>query len=175
MKKTSNQFLDFLIRYGLLIIVAIPNFWLFYLIFTPLTVGVTNFFLNMFYGTVLLENSIKITADLSIEIIEACVAGSAYYLLFILNLSLRKLDLKKRVKMILSSFIALFLVNTLRIIIFSVLAVEKVSWFDFAHKLFWYIGSIVLVILIWFAEVKFFKIKQIPFVEDIKFLYKKRK
>ncbi len=175
MKKRSKPFLDLFLRYFILIIVAVPNFWLFYTIFTPLTSSVTNFFLNAFYGTIFSGNIIQINPGLSIEIIEACVAGSAYYLLFILHLSIRDLKISKRIKMILYSFIALFAVNILRIVILSVLLVNEIEWFDIAHKLFWYLGSIVLVIVIWFVEVKYFKIKEIPFVEDIKFLYKKRK
>jgi len=175
MKKKDNLFPDLFLRYFILIIIAVPNFWLFYALFTPLTASVTNFFLNSFYGTMFSGNIIQINPGLSIEIIDACVAGSAYYLLFILNLSIKNLNLSKRIKMVVYSFAALFAINVLRIVVLSVLLVHEIAWFDMAHKLFWYLGSIVLVIVIWFVEVKYFKIKEVPFVEDIKSLYKKGK
>jgi hypothetical protein len=58
----------------------------------------------------------------------------------------------------------------LRIFILSILFVSGISFFDFAHKSFWYVGSIVFVVLIWFLGVKLFKIESIPFYSDIKFL-----
>ena len=45
------------------------------------------------------------------------------------------------------------------------------SLFDITHKLFWYFGSIIFVVGIWFIEVKYFKLKEIPFYSDIKLLY----
>jgi hypothetical protein len=44
--------------------------------------------------------------------------------------------------------------------------------FDISHKLSWYIGSIILVVGIWFLEVKKFNIKEIPFYSDLKAMLK---
>ena len=116
---------------------------------------------------------INFTNNITIELIKACVAGSAYYLLFILNMSVPKIKITKRLKMILFSFITLLIINLLRIFALSVMYVNHVSWFGLAHKLFWYAGSIIFVLLIWFHQVKKYKIKEIPFYSDLKFLYKK--
>ena len=172
MNKLPKQFLDLLIRYAILIIIALPNFWLFYLIFTPLTVYPVYFLLNLFFDTSLMGNIILI-GEFPIELIGACIAGSAYYLLLILNLSTPGIKLQKRAKMILLSFTSLLILNILRIFLLSLVFISGTSWFDITHKLFWYMGSVVFVIGIWFAEVKLFKIKEIPFYSDIKILYKK--
>ena len=113
--------------------------------------------------------------NIFIEIIEACVAGSAYYLLFILNLSIPNINLPKRFKLLFISFVSLLIVNIIRIVFLSVVFVTGASWFDIAHKIFWYIGSIIFVLVIWFLEVKYYKIKEIPFYSDLKFIYKNSK
>jgi len=172
MKKTSKRFIDILIRYSILIILAIPNFWLFYLIFTPLTLYPVYFLLNIFFSASLTGTTILIN-NFPIELIPACIAGAAYYLLLILNLSVPNIKLKKRIKMILLSFSLLLFLNILRIFSLSLIFLSGNSLFDAAHKLFWYLGSTVFVVGIWFIEVKIFKIKKIPIYSDIKFLYKK--
>ncbi len=174
MKKISKQFTDILIRYAILIIVALPNFWLFYLIFTPLTIYPVYFLLSLFFEPSLIKNIILI-GEFPIELIPACIAGSAYYLLLILNLSTPKIKIQKRIKMILFSFTFLLILNILRIFLLSLVFISGNSFFDIAHKLFWYLGSTVFVVGIWFIEVKLFKIKKIPIYSDIKFLYKKTK
>lgn len=173
MKKTSRQFLDILIRYGILVLVAIPNLWIFYSIFTPLTAYPVVFLLSLFFETSFSGNIVSVMNQYSIEFIDACIAGSAYYLLLILNLSIQKIRLQKRLKLIFLSFLSLLIINILRIFLLSFVFVSDLAWFDIAHKLLWYIGSIAFVVAIWFAEVKIFKIKEIPFYEDIRFLYKK--
>ncbi len=111
--------------------------------------------------------------NFTVEIIEACVAGSAYYLILIFNLALPKIKLHKRLKMISFAFIVLLFINILRIFSLSLMFAGDFYLFDMAHKLFWYLGSIIFVVGIWFAEVKLFKIKEIPIYSDIKLLYKK--
>lgn len=173
MRKISKQFSDILIRYAIMVLIALPNLWLFYFIFTPLTLYPVYFLLNLFFDVSLSGNLINIMNNPSIEIIPACIAGSAYYLLLILNLSLQKIKLQKRLNMIFIAFFAFLIINILRVFLLSTIFIMDFSWFDIAHKLFWYIGSIIFVIGIWFAEMKLFKIKEIPFYSDIKFLYKK--
>jgi len=165
--------LDILIRYLILILVAIPNLYLFYKIFTPLTIYPVYFLLNVFFEVSLIENVISISGCPVIELIPACVAGAAYYLLLILNLSIPQIKLNKRLKMIIFAFASLLIINIIRVILFSLLFITGFSYFDLAHKLMWYFMSIIFVAGIWFTEVKYFKIKQIPFYSDIKFLYKK--
>jgi exosortase/archaeosortase family protein len=116
-------------------------------------------------------SNIILVNSIPIEIIEACVAGSAYYLMLILNLSIPNIKIKKRLLLLLFSFSLFFVVNIIRIIVSSSILVSGATWFDFAHRLFWYVGSIVFVVGIWFLSVKLFKIKEIPFYTDIKYLF----
>jgi exosortase/archaeosortase family protein len=174
-KKKFPEVYSIIIRYLILILVAIPNFWIFYFVFTPLTVSVVYFLLNLFFNTSLIKDVIFLSGNFSIEIIRACIAGSAYYLLFILNLSVPKIEFKKRIKMILFSFLSFFILNVLRIFLLSIMYIKSISWFDIAHLVFWYSVSIIFVIAIWFAEVKIFKIKEIPFYSDLKTLFEKTK
>jgi len=162
-----------LIRYALLILIAIPGFWYFYYIFTPLTLYPTAFLLNAVYDSTICKDSILLGSKVVIQIIGACVAGSAYYFLLILNLSVPKIKISRRVMMILFSFVIFLIINILRIFILSLMYVSESSLFETLHKTFWYVGSIFFVILIWFLEVKIFKIKEIPFYSDLKTLYKK--
>lgn len=171
MKELKKSLISIVIRYFFLILASIQGLWIFYFIFTPLTIYPVYFLLNLFFDASLSAGTI-IIGKFHIEIIEACVAGSAYYLLLILNLSVPNIKIKKRILMIGLSFVILLIVNILRIFFLSVLAISDFSLFDITHKVFWYTVSILLVIGIWFYEVKFFKIRQIPFYSDLKLLYK---
>ena len=176
MRRKSIIVTDILIRYSLLIVLAIPNLWLFYAVFTPLTAYPVFALLNLFYDALLISGKIiLINRTIPIELIQACIAGAAYYLLLILNLSTREIKLKTRVKMIAFSFLAFLLVNILRIFILSIIAVSGSSFFDLTHIVFWYGLSTIFVVAIWFAEVKLFRIKTIPFYSDIKFLLTQKK
>jgi len=172
MKKISKKFTDILIRYSILVLVAIPNLWIFYFIFTPLTLYPVYFLLNIFFPASLTGTTILIN-NYPIELIPACIAGAAYYLLLILNLSVPDIKFQKRIKMILFSFTFLLILNILRIFSLSLIFLSGNSLFDITHKLFWYLGSTVFVVGIWFIEVKIFKVKKIPIYSDFKFLYKK--
>ena len=173
MKRRSKRFLDIFVRYFLLVIIALPGLWIFYFVFTPLTVYPIYFLLNLFFDVSLLAgNILLIDREIPIEFIKACIAGSAYYLLTILNLATPGIKLKKRINMLLLAFAIFLVLNLLRIFLLSFLAISGSSYFDATHRLFWYSLSTIFVVAIWFAEVKLFKIKEIPFYSDIKFLYK---
>lgn len=176
MEKSSRVFLDLIIRYTILIIVAIPSLWIFYKIFTPLTVYPFYFLIKIFFNSVLLgDNIILIERIFPVELINACIAGAAYYLLFILNLSIPKIKFEKRIRMILFAFVLFLTINVFRIFILTLLALNGSSWFDMTHKLFWNLLSTLFVAGIWFIEVKIYKIKEIPLYSDLKFLYKNSK
>lgn len=169
----KNSLYSIFLRYIILVIVALPNFWLFYIIFTPLTVYPVYLILKLFFEATLSSNMIFLgNLETPIEIIGACIAGSAYYLLLIFNLSVPNIDISKRIKMISFAFVSFLIVNILRIVALSAVFVFKPNIFDITHKLSWYIGSIILVVGIWFIEVKKFNIKGIPFYSDIKDLSK---
>ena len=172
MKKTNKEVLEIFIRYLILVIAPLGSLWIFYTIFTPLTVYPVYFLLSAIFEVSLVSNTIiLVNQTIPIEIIEACVAGSAYYFLLILNLTTKGIKLKTRIKMILGSFIIFLVINILRIIFLSVLAVRGSPFFDITHILFWYIISTIFVVGIWFYQVKKFKIKQIPLYSDLKLLH----
>ena len=170
MDKQKN-FPDIVTRYSILILTALPNLYIFYKIFTPLTVYPIYFFFKVFFQATL-SGTVIFLKNLSIQIIDSCVAGSAYYLLLILNLSIPNIKIKKRLKMILFAFVIFLTLNLIRIIILSFIALSNPIIFNITHKLSWYFLSVVLVVCIWFAEVKIFNIKEIPFYTDIKSIYK---
>jgi exosortase/archaeosortase family protein len=173
MKREYKKILNIFIRYIILIAVTFPNFYIFTLIFTPLTIYLSYFLFTIFFETSLSGNVIILKDYTPIEIIQACVASSAYYLLFVLNLSIPNIKLKKRAKMILFSFSLLLFLNILRIFILGVMYSLQSPLFDITHKLLWYLISIIFVVGIWFFIVKIFKVKGIPFYSDIKSLYNK--
>ena len=172
MGRDNKGILDITIRYIILILISLPNLLLFYIIFTPLTVYPLYFLLNLFFDTSLISQSTILVNQIPIELISACIAGSAYYLLLILNLSTPNIKTNKRIKILFIAFLSLLILNILRIFFLTWLQISGSEWFDFTHKLFWYVLSIFFVIGIWFSEVKYFKIKQIPFYSDIKYLSK---
>jgi exosortase/archaeosortase family protein len=173
MTKKRGAFLDIILRYLILILIALPGLFIFYFIFTPLTVYPVYFLLGLFFDAVLLSKTNILVNNLPIELISACIAGAAYYLLLVLNLSIPKIKLKTRINAIIFSLIAFLILNILRIFVLSSLAVTGFAYFNVTHTVFWYGFSTIIVVVIWFAEVKIYKIKEIPFYSDLKFLYKK--
>ncbi len=159
------------IRYLVLILIAIPNLFIFYFIFTPLTIYPLYFLFNLFYDVTLI-NHVLFVSSFPIEIIPACVAGAAYYLLLMFNLSTPGMEAKRRIKLIGISFLTLLIINITRIFILGILFVNESGLFDILHYVLWYIGSTVFVVGIWFYQVKHYKIKKIPFYSDLKYLFK---
>ena len=156
-----------LLRYGILIVLGIPNLYLFYLIFTPATVYPTFWILDYIYDAVLFPGNTIFFKGYYASIIPACVAGSAYYLLLILNLT-TPMGIKKRIGSIFFLFGSFLLLNLLRISIFASLITKGYQYFDIAHTATWYFGSTVMIIIIWFANVLIFRIYTIPVYTDLK-------
>ncbi len=169
MKKEVEYLFDIISRYLILILLGVTGVNFFYLLFSTITIYPVYFLLKLFFDASLAGNTIVIGTS-PIEIIGACVAGSAYYLLLILNLSTKGIELEKRIYMLLFSFSSLLVINILRIFFLSVIFASGFSFFDVTHKLFWYVGSTVFVVGIWFLSVKMFKVKEIPVYSDIAFL-----
>ncbi|MEK6760576.1 MAG: pacearchaeosortase [Nanoarchaeota archaeon] len=172
MNKIHKKFVDIFARYSVLLAVLFPSLWIFYFVLTPLTVYPVFHILGIFFDTILIKNTIIINNQIPIDLIRACIAGSAYYLLMILNLSIPGINFKKRIKMIFISFAILLFVNILRIVGLSFIFLGDFRFFVEAHQFLWYFMSTIFVVAIWFSEVKFFKIKEIPFYSDLKFLHK---
>ncbi|MBD3247041.1 pacearchaeosortase [Candidatus Pacearchaeota archaeon] len=177
MKKETKRIFLLFARYLFMILIALPNLYLFYLIFTPATVYFIYYILNSFLEVTLFK-SIFIFNGFSVEIIPACVAGAAYYFLLALNLAVPKIRPKKRLYMVGFAFASLFIFNVLRILVLMLVlslsySAGSLALFDLIHQGFWYAMNVLVVVAIWFAEVKIFNVKEIPVYNDIKFLYKK--
>ena len=172
-KEDKNQLISVVTRYLSLLLIGLPNLFLFYFIFTPLTIYPVYFFLKIFLDVSLYGNILYFVNSPPVQIINACIAGAAYYLLLILNLSTPKIKVEKRIKMIFYSFASFLALNIFRIFILVILLTSDFALFDLTHKLFWYFLSIIFVIGIWFSQVKIYKIKEIPFYSDLKSIYKK--
>ena len=169
----KNSIKSLISRYLLLILIALPGAWIFYKIFTPLTFYPIYFITGLFYDVAITSRiSFIVSNSVPIELIGACIAGSAYYLLFILNLSTPGMKMKNRLSAIFFSVAVFLALNIIRIVILIFLAVTGSSYFDVTHLLFWYGLSTIIVVAIWFTEVKLFKIKETPFYSDLKFLYR---
>jgi len=173
-KKLKIKLKDLLYRYSVLVLLAFFGISIFYFIFEPLTVYPSYFLFKIFYHPILQSGNIFYFPRnlISLQIIGSCVAGSAYLLLTILNISTPKIKLSKRLYLLGTAFLSFLVLNIIRIFLIGVLFIEKVAWANFAHEFFWYFGSIAFVIIIWFFQVKKSKIKEIPFYSDLKFVYK---
>jgi exosortase/archaeosortase family protein len=169
-RKLKINILGLISRYSLLILAALFNLWIFYAIFTPLTIYPVYFLTSLFFNTALLGNILLVNSLIPIILIKACIAGSAYYLLFIFNMSIPNIKLKRRIGMIAFSFLSLLILNIIRIVALIIVYMQKNSAFDVTHEIIWYVFGTLFVVGIWFAEVKIFKIKEIPVYSDIKLL-----
>ncbi|MBM3247615.1 pacearchaeosortase [Candidatus Pacearchaeota archaeon] len=158
------------LRYVLLIVLAYFFFFspIFYNLFLKLTIYPVNTILGLFYDTNIQFNQILI-GDKIIEIISACVAVSAYFLLLCLNLLTPAI--RRRLTSIVLSFVLLLLFNILRIFLLSVLFVQEYVYFDTLHKTLWYSLNLIIVAGIWFLTAYLFKVKSIPVYSDFKFLF----
>ncbi len=171
MNRSTHEFFDIILRYALLVLLSIGNLLIFYLVFTPITVYSVFFLFNSFFTAMLNGTTIYVKL-IPIEMIPACIAGSAYYLLLIFNLSTPGIKISRRLRMIFFSFLFFLIVNVLRIFLLGVMYISGSPIFDIAHKVSWYFGSVFLIMLIWFYQVKIYKVKEIPFYSDLRFLYK---
>lgn len=161
----KNLQFDLFMRYALAIL-AVFNLQFFYTIFRPLTSWSLFFLLSLFYKVSFTENYFFVNS-VSVELIDACIAGSAYLLLLLLNLLTAKIKLYKRILLFIVSSAIFFVVNLVRLF-FSISMLEK-GFFTALHLTFWFL-SIFFVIAIWFFCVFIFKIKEIPIYSDIKII-----
>lgn len=166
---------DLCIRYGLLLGVGLANLLLgdkglFYTLFTPLTVTPVYLIFQALYDDVVRFGPTTIfLKGYYASIIPACVAGSAYYLLLILNLA-TPMKRGKRIACIGYIFILFLIANILRIVLFGILLTKGYQYFDITHLATWYIGSTLLVALIWFSAILVFGIRDAPVLTDLQAL-----
>jgi hypothetical protein len=159
-------------RYIFVLILGSIGFSLFYIVFTPLTFYPSFLLLKIFYSAQALPQSATIILlGHQIRLIEACIAGSAYFLLFMLNL-LTPMQLNMRIKSLFYLCFTFLFINIIRIFIFTSLYASDFEYFDVFHRAIWYFGSTFMVVFIWFSNVYLFKIKSIPAYTDFKYIYK---
>ena len=165
---SSHSMLMIMLRYVFLLALALTVSFsdVLYQILLKLTIYPVAWLLNIFYSPIVYNNLILVES-FTIEIIPACVALSAFMLLIILNF-LTPMPSIKRVKSLLFSLILFLFLNIIRIFILSILLVEKFTYFDIVHKIFWYSLSIVIVLFVWFFTVRFYRIKEIPIYDDFR-------
>ncbi len=182
-----------LCRYLILLILGLGSLFVFYTIFTPLTVYPIFLILDNMYGAELLRGDVTTACNLInnigapdfiknwtcmnttiffkgyfASIIPACIAGAAYYLFIILNLT-TPMERKKRVYNIFFIVFSFLILNILRILTFAIIFANKsFEIFNLAHTATWYFGSTILVAIIWFTSVWLFKINAFPIYTDVK-------
>jgi exosortase/archaeosortase family protein len=162
-KKITGLFL----RYLTVIILGTGNLYLIYKILTPLTIHTTNILLNIFTQTTLRENVIYFS-QATIQIVPACVAGSAFYLLIALLFTTADIKPKTRAYAILTAISIFFILNITRILI--LIPLITFPNFETIHWIFWHIVSTVFVVATYIATTKLYKIKSIPVYSDFKYL-----
>ncbi len=169
-----NKLYSLVSRYALILIAGLGNLFIFYKVFYPLTFFPVEFILNIF-GDVnsFYRLNLILFNTTAVDIVAACVAGSAYYLIFILVMSTAGLKILKRIKILLFSTLIFLVFNIIRIVLMALIAGSV--YFEQVHMFFWYFISIIFVVLIWFFAVKLFKIKEIPIYSDLKYLLKQTK
>lgn len=167
-KQERRKFLFLISRY-LLVFVFGVFISIFYLIFTPLTLLFLKLIFNLFFEVKVVKNFLIFNSTL-IEIIPACVGGSAYYLLLALNFLTPNIKIKKRLGILLISFFSFFVFNLLRLFFLILLEFKGIET-NFYHKFFWYFGSTLFVFALWILLVKLFKIKEIPVISDFTWLF----
>lgn len=170
MKKEDKLMFSIVLRYLIILLFGFGNLYLFYLILTPLTnyavfgvVKLVDVSAYLFEGYIYLTN-------LSVGIVEACVAGAGFYLLFTLAMSVRNISLKERVALIFFNFCLFYLLNVTRIL--GLIFIYGNRFFDLIHWILWNVVSIFLLLAVWFLSVYLFRIKSIPIFDDLNLFFK---
>lgn len=168
----KNKIADIGLRYLIILVISLSYPVINLLLIKP-TLYSSYFIINLIYSASILGNSILFNS-VQIELIPACIAALAYLLLIVLNLA-SEMPLNTRIRALLFTLSAFFAFNVMRIFILAIMFSSNSIFFDYAHELFWYFGSIIAVFLIWMSSLKLFKIKTTPFLSDIQFILRNRK
>lgn len=162
---------DYLLRYGLLLALGLSALAPLYWLITPFTVYAVAGVLGLFGTTTILAETTIVFQGAYIALIPACIAGAAYYLLLICAFTL-PLSWAQRFKLIGISWGLFFIGNILRILLATYFITSNQTLFDLTHALFWYAGSMLLVIACWFVTAFYYKVEEIPILTDIQQLLK---
>ncbi|MDD5650377.1 MAG: pacearchaeosortase [Candidatus Nanoarchaeia archaeon] len=155
-----------------LLLILIP-FNLLLFIIKPLTLYPVYFVLSLIGYTPKISFDSILLNGYTLIFAPACIAVSAYYLILLLVLTTKDINLKKGIYLFLSGSFLILLMNIIRILILSLLVInyDKI-WFDLIHMTFWYFVSGIYIALVWILLVYLFKIKSIPVYSDLAYLYK---
>lgn len=135
-----------------------------------ITIYPVHFILGLFYQNFVVRDLILV-GNISVELIPACLAISAYLLLFALNFLVSMRPLKRILALLFSSTV-LLIANIIRIFILTLFVLQDSAYYDIIHEFIWYFLSTALVVAIWFLTAYLFNIKEIPLYSDIKSIKK---
>jgi exosortase/archaeosortase family protein len=142
---------------------------IFYESVKPLTIFGSYFFLSLFDTGLTMTKTAIISGTHTFEFIRACIASSAYFLLFILIISTKDIRFVKSINMILVGSLLILLMNIFRIDLLMLASLKfGKEWFDVIHLIFWKFLSTIYVAAVWIFLVWKFKIKTIPIYSDVK-------
>ena len=167
MNKQAKKILSIFTRYIALLLLGTGNLYIFYKILTPLTIRTVSRILSISSPVTVTGNLIHFK-EIVIEMVPACIAGAAFFLLLLLILSTAEIKPGKRSLIIIISMLALFILNITRIT--TLAGISDASYFGIAHWTSWHIISTLFVVGIWFSIVKIYKIKSIPIYSDLIYL-----
>jgi len=163
-----EQALSLGIRYLLLLIIGV-NIAALYVALTPATVYPVYLVLQAMYDAVLVGPQTIAFKGYFANIVAACVGGAAYYFLLILNLT-TPMKNTMRLKSLVFLLASFYVLNVARIIGFGILFSKGYRYFDFTHLATWYFGSTLLVVVLWFVNVRLFHIDTTPLYSDVQTL-----
>ena len=169
MNKQTKKILGLFARYLTILLIGLGNLYVIYKVLMPLTIHILNVILSIFTNTALYGTIIHLPQiGIAVEIVPACVAGSAFYLLFLLLMSTAGIEPETRAKTIITAFAILFALNILRILF--LIPIATTTYFETVHWISWHLISVIFVVGIWFSIVKIYKIKKIPIYSDVKYI-----
>lgn len=153
------------------ILLCFMPMWIFSIILAPITVYAC-YFLVLSFGAVL-NGAVLTIGNYEFEFIDACIGIAAYYFLWILAMLVKDVTVRMRAKIVLLSFLMLFLGNIVRIALLMIITFWfGVDVFYIIHMVWWKLISGIYVAIVWIAVVKYFNAESIPAYDDLRYLWK---
>lgn len=169
-ERKHERTLDIVLRYSLGILLSLKSLYIFYFVFRPLTFYPASFLLSALYPVQTVGMEKIIIGINEIDFVNACIAGSAFYLLALLNLTTSGISWARRIRIFFVGSVFLLVFNIFRIVLLAAMLVNSYYLFDAAHFIFWYALSIAFVAAIWIFSARFYRIKSIPLWTDINYM-----
>lgn len=161
-------------RLSLAIVLALFS-EIFYLIFSPLTLFWSYYFLKLFIPGVMLIGTKLITIGNTFSFVPACTAASAYLLLALLILLTKGMSWMRRIELFVWGSLGILAFNIFRIELLLLFFFNVSSAYSTLHLLFWKFLSTLFVFLLWIMMTKRFKIRNVPIYSDLKYILSKFK